>query len=158
VAAAVASGTVDMAIGTDTGGSVRLPAACCGIVGFKAGYGVISRQGVHPSASSLDCVGVLARDVAVVIRAMQALVPGFAISGAPRKGRLVRLSPPVDPSVAEAFDRALAMACRWPSGKACCPIWKPPSRPVWSSWGQKTGPRWAPMPIIRAWARMSAPA
>lgn len=109
-AAAVASGTVDMAIGTDTGGSVRLPAACCGIVGFKAGYGVISRQGVHPQASSLDCVGVLARDVAVVIRAMQALVPGFAISGAPRKGRLVRLSPPVDPSVAEAFDRALAPA------------------------------------------------
>lgn len=109
-AAAVASGTVDMAIGTDTGGSVRLPAACCGIVGFKPGYGMVSREGVHPRASSLDCVGVLARDVAVVVRAMEALVPGFAPSGAPRKGRLVRLSPAVEPAVEDAFDRALAHA------------------------------------------------
>jgi amidase len=107
-AAAVASGAADMAIGTDTGGSVRLPAACCGIVGFKPAYGLISRQGVHPQDSSLDCVGVFARDVAVVTRAMEALVPGFGAKGAPRLGRLVRLSPPVDPSVAQAFDRALS--------------------------------------------------
>ena len=107
-AAAVAAGLVDMAIGTDTGGSVRLPAACCGIVGFKPTYGLVSRKGVHPQDSSLDCVGVFARDVAVVTRAMQGLVPGFAASGAPRPGRLVRLSPPVDPSVADAFDRAVS--------------------------------------------------
>lgn len=62
-AAAVAGGQVWAALGTDTGGSVRLPAAYCGIVGLKPGYGMVSRHGVVSYADSLDCVGVLARTV-----------------------------------------------------------------------------------------------
>ena len=62
-AAAVASGTCAAALGTDTGGSVRIPAALCGVVGFKPTYGRISLHGVALLAWSLDHVGVLARGV-----------------------------------------------------------------------------------------------
>lgn len=62
-AAAVADGTAWAALGTDTGGSVRLPAAYCGVVGFKPSYGMISRHGVVAYADSLDTVGILSRDV-----------------------------------------------------------------------------------------------
>ncbi|OIW31100.1 amidase signature enzyme, partial [Coniochaeta ligniaria NRRL 30616] len=61
-AAAVAGGEADVAIGTDTGGSVRLPAAYTGVVGFKPSYGMVSRWGVVPYANSLDTVGFLARE------------------------------------------------------------------------------------------------
>ncbi|ANZ75016.1 BA75_02781T0 [Komagataella pastoris] len=62
-AAAVASNVVDFALGTDTGGSVRLPASYCGVVGFKPTYGRLSRWGVIQYAQSFDTVGILARDV-----------------------------------------------------------------------------------------------
>lgn len=65
-ALAVAAGTADLALGTDTGGSVRLPAAYCGVVGYKPSYGMISRHGVVPYANSLDTVGFLTRDVGAV--------------------------------------------------------------------------------------------
>ncbi|KAJ2900351.1 putative mitochondrial glutamyl-tRNA(Gln) amidotransferase subunit A precursor [Zalerion maritima] len=62
-AVAIAQGDADLALGTDTGGSVRLPAAYTGIVGYKPSYGMISRWGVVPYANSLDTVGFLAKDV-----------------------------------------------------------------------------------------------
>ncbi|KAK5662888.1 hypothetical protein OQA88_6299 [Cercophora sp. LCS_1] len=67
-ALAVATHEADVALGTDTGGSVRLPAAWTGVVGYKPSYGMISRWGVVPYANSLDTVGFLAREVAIIQR------------------------------------------------------------------------------------------
>ena len=62
-AVAVALGMVDVALGTDTGGSVRIPASLCGVIGFKPTYGVVSTEGVIPFSWSFDTVGILARDI-----------------------------------------------------------------------------------------------
>ncbi|KAF4828989.1 Glutamyl-tRNA(Gln) amidotransferase subunit A [Colletotrichum tropicale] len=65
-AVAVQTGDADVALGTDTGGSIRLPAAYCGVVGYKPSYGMLSRWGVVPYANSLDTVGLLAREVGII--------------------------------------------------------------------------------------------
>jgi aspartyl-tRNA(Asn)/glutamyl-tRNA(Gln) amidotransferase subunit A len=65
-AAAVAAGMVRVALGTDTMGSCRIPAAYCGVVGFKPSYGRISMSGVEPLSRRLDHVGILANTVADV--------------------------------------------------------------------------------------------
>jgi aspartyl-tRNA(Asn)/glutamyl-tRNA(Gln) amidotransferase subunit A len=73
-AVAVAAGLAPMALGTDTGGSVRVPAALCGIVGLKTTVGRVSRAGVYPLSWTLDSVGPLTRsveDAALVYQAMQ---------------------------------------------------------------------------------------
>ncbi|KAG5653556.1 hypothetical protein H0H81_012365 [Sphagnurus paluster] len=72
-AAAVAAGMCYAALGTDTGGSTRLPASYCGVVGLKPSYGLLSRWGVVSFADSLDCVGVLARRVCDVRTVFDAL-------------------------------------------------------------------------------------
>lgn len=77
-AAALAAGLADAALGSDSGGSIRIPAACCGIVGFKPTYGAIPLDGCFPLAPSFDHVGPMARDVPTCVRMHEALVPGFA--------------------------------------------------------------------------------
>lgn len=70
-ASAVAAGLVSVALGGDTGGSIRAPAAACGVVGLKPTWSRVSRDGVYPLTWSLDCVGPLARtveDVALMLR------------------------------------------------------------------------------------------
>ncbi|MFG3254828.1 amidase [Streptomyces sp. NPDC048172] len=126
-AVAVASGTATFALGTDTGGSVRVPAALNGVVGLKPTYGLVSRHGVTPLSRSLDHVGVLARtaeDAGLVLGALAgydpadpASLPGasFALpGGAPGDLRGLRVGVPrtyyfdrVAPEVEEAVRRAI---------------------------------------------------
>ena len=79
-AAALAAGLADAALGTDSGGSIRIPAACCGVVGFKPTFGLVSLDGVFPLAPTFDHAGPMARTVADCVRAMEALVPGLDLS------------------------------------------------------------------------------
>ncbi len=73
-AALVAAGAVPVAVGTDTGGSIRIPASYCGIVGFKPSYGLVSTEGVFPLSWSLDHAGPLARSVADAATLLSGLV------------------------------------------------------------------------------------
>lgn len=77
-AAAVAAGIVPLALGTDTGGSVRIPAACCGIVGLKPTLGAVPTAGVFPVSSSLDTVGPMARTAGDCLLLWNALTGGGA--------------------------------------------------------------------------------
>lgn len=75
-AVAVATGEADIALGTDTAGSGRVPAAFCGIVGLKPTYGWLPVTGVVPACRSFDCVSVFARDVATAAHAVEAAAGG----------------------------------------------------------------------------------
>lgn len=72
-AAAVAAGLCDVGIGSDTGGSIRLPAAYCGVIGLKPSYGLISRYGMVQYSNSLDTVGILSRSVADISKTFACL-------------------------------------------------------------------------------------
>ncbi|HEY3552032.1 MAG TPA: amidase [Gaiellaceae bacterium] len=77
-AAAIAAGDVELALGTDSAGSIRIPAAWCGVVGFKPTHGLVSVEGCFPLAPSFDVVGPMASSVEGCELMMRALVPGFA--------------------------------------------------------------------------------
>ncbi len=106
-AAAVASGMASFALGTDTNGSIRVPASLCGLFGLKPTYGRLSRNGVYPFCASLDHVGVLARcaaDLAAVYDTMQGSDPAD-------KACAQREVEPISPHVREgAKDLRIAVA------------------------------------------------
>jgi amidase len=108
-AVAVAEGSADVGYGTDTGGSVRVPSAFCGLTGLKTTFGRISTDGVWPLAPSLDTVGPIAAEVAGLVLGMALLEPGFAVSAGPvtRIGRLRPLHEETDPRIDAAVDAAL---------------------------------------------------
>ena len=116
-AVALANGEADVAFGTDTAGSIRVPAACCGIVGLKTTQGLVSVEGVYPvEPKHLDTVGPMGKDVAHTVQGMELLKEGFAAKyaaakaakpngGSIRVGRL-RLKG-TDPNIDAAIDAAL---------------------------------------------------
>jgi amidase len=106
-AVAVATGEADVAIGSDTGGSIRVPSACCGTTGLKTTYGRVPMDGVWPLAPSLDTLGPMARDVAGVLLGMQLLEPGFRMS-ADAASVVGRIRTAAHPDIEDAVDRALA--------------------------------------------------
>jgi len=112
-AVAVARGRVPLAVGTDTGGSVRIPAAFNGLVGFKPSWGRIPTRGVTPLAVSLDTVGPLARSVEDAWSLFLGLAgePPRPLPAAPARPRLLvpaDLLTRARPEVAEPFEHALA--------------------------------------------------
>ena len=76
-AAALAAGLADAALGTDSGGSIRIPSACCGVVGFKPTFDLVPTDGCFPLAPSFDHVGPMARTVDECVAQLEALVDGF---------------------------------------------------------------------------------
>jgi aspartyl-tRNA(Asn)/glutamyl-tRNA(Gln) amidotransferase subunit A len=75
--AALAAGLADAALGSDSGGSIRIPAACCAVVGLKVSFGAVPIDGCWPLAPSYDTAGPMARDVDGCERMMEAMAPGF---------------------------------------------------------------------------------
>jgi amidase len=108
-AVAVADGEADHGYGTDTGGSVRIPAAFCGLAGLKTTHGRVSLDGVWKLSPSLDTVGPIARDVAGLAAAMALLEPGFVAADRPgtRLGRLRVTADESDPRIDAAIDAML---------------------------------------------------
>lgn len=119
-AVAVLNGKADVAIGTDTAGSIRTPAACCGVYGLKTTFGLIPTKGIHPiSPRHLDTVGPLARDIPHLVDGMDLLKPGFsgeyanakAAEPGPKSITIGRLYiENTDPKIDQAIDDALTAA------------------------------------------------
>lgn len=107
-AVAVAAGQADFSIGTDTGGSIRVPAACCGVYGLKPTFGRVSRRGVLPAATTLDCVGVIADSADMLITAMQAIDSAFTTTSHLKHIRLGRVDVDADPVISDTLAALLS--------------------------------------------------
>jgi amidase len=119
-AVAVADGKADVAFGSDTAGSIRVPAACCGILGLKTTFGLVPLKGVFPlSPKHLDTIGPMARDVPHLVQGMELLSPGFSSRYARARarnpsgrgitvGRLYLTG--TDPRIDQALDAAMKAA------------------------------------------------
>lgn len=105
--AAVAAGLCDAALGTDTMGSVRIPAAHCGVYGFKPATDRISQDGLEPADLSLDAIGPLARDLGTLERVARTISDFGDETLSETGAALVHHSVEVHPEVAAAFERAL---------------------------------------------------
>jgi amidase len=122
-AVAVATGEADVAYGSDTGGSIRIPAACCGTTGLKTTWGRIPLDGVWPLAPSFDTVGPMARTVEGLVTGMQLLEPGFEVAEGGGSDLVVgRLPVAADPAITAALDRALGLV-EWDSRVLELPGW-----------------------------------
>jgi aspartyl-tRNA(Asn)/glutamyl-tRNA(Gln) amidotransferase subunit A len=114
-AVAVADGMVPLALGTDTGGSCRIPAAYCGVVGYKPSVGRVPKDGVYPLSATLDSVGPLARTVACCAIADAIMAGDWMGEIAPKEPRTIRLGLPtshvldgIEPPIAQSFEHVLS--------------------------------------------------
>jgi amidase len=123
-AVAVATGEADVALGSDTGGSVRIPSACCGTAGLKTTWGRIPLAGVWPLSPSFDTVGPMARDVGGLVTGMQLLEPDFALAdiGVGDELRVARLAVEADPAITAAIEGSIA-AVGWQCHDLAVPGW-----------------------------------
>ena len=141
--AALAAGVADAALGSDSGGSIRIPAACCGVVGFKPSRGLVPLEGCFPLAPSFDHAGPMGRDVETCVCMMEALTPGFERA---ELGSLDELELGVawldlaEPLVrariqaaVELFPRRRESPSRFPKGSERCSCARRPSRTAGSS-------------------------
>jgi len=124
-AAAVAAGLADIGLGTDTAGSIRVPAASCGLFGFRPSHGLVCTHGVLPLAPSFDVVGVLARSARMLGPVLEVLAsPGAARP--PAAARTVHVAgglAGIGPELADAVQAtAAAIADRWGCGVSEAPL------------------------------------
>lgn len=159
-AAAVAGGLVDFAVGSDTGGSVRLPASYCGIIGLRPTHGRIAIDGAVPLAPSYDSVGWFARDPVLFAQVGAVLFGGLAEVGAPGRVLLARdLFEAAGPEVTAALAPALARVTERLGAteevdvaKGALPAWRNAFRLIQSdeawaahgAWVQKVKPNFGP--------------
>jgi Asp-tRNA(Asn)/Glu-tRNA(Gln) amidotransferase A subunit family amidase len=126
-AAALAAGLADAALGTDSGGSIRIPAACCGVVGFKPTFDLVSADGCFPLAPSFDTVGPMTRSVEGCAAMLQVLAPAFEPREAPDTVRVAYAwIDEADPAVGERVSTVArlleATPVSFPSGTGTYPL------------------------------------
>ena len=169
-ASAVAGGAVDTALGTDTGGSVRVPAGVCGIYGIRPTHGRISLEGVNPLAPSFDTAGWFAREASLLERVGAVLLGDDTASLSPGAARISDAFAMAEPTVQAALEplaaRAEALLGRRPSVEiGALPDWmivfrKLQAREIWAThgaWIEKVLPRFGPeVAAHMEWARSVA--